>query len=119
TSGLLDAVVQKVVSSSATSVGALLSAVPFTPGQPWRVRLQCIGATIRAKAWLASTAEPSSWTVSTTDSAVPTGTHAGVQVFANTGNTSADPTVLFDNFFVRPLRPAINDTFARTVASGW
>jgi hypothetical protein len=96
-----------------------LSSVPFTPGQPWRVRLQCIGTTIRAKAWLASAAEPSSWMVTATDTAVPAGTHVGVQVFANTGNTSADPTALFDNFFVRPLRPAINDAFDRTVASGW
>jgi acyl dehydratase len=118
TAGTLTATLQRVSGGSATSLGTLFSGAPFTAGVPWRVRLQCIGSTIRAKVWLVGTAEPGSWT-SATDTVVTDGGFAGCQVYRNVGNTSADPMVFFDNFSVRALYPNVHDSFGRSVGDSW
>jgi hypothetical protein len=105
--------------SGGNNISNDFAVLPYTAGQMFRVRFQCVGSTIRAKVWALPGSEPASWQVSVTDSNVASGTHVALNVFRASGNTSTDPTVLFDNFFVRPLRPAINDSFDRTVASGW
>lgn len=101
-----------------TNLGTLMSTT-YTPGLMFRFRIQCLGATIRAKAWALPGAEPVGWQVTATDSAVAQGVGITAASFRSSGNTSVDPTVLFDSFFVRPLRPGTNDDFNRTVASGW
>jgi hypothetical protein len=110
---------RKRVAGSQTNLASSFVTLSYTAGEMFRIRFQCVGATIRAKAWRAADPEPASWSTEQTDSAITSGARLGVLGFRNASNTSTDPTVLFDNFFVRPLRPAINDAFDRTVASGW
>jgi hypothetical protein len=119
TNGSLAFDLNKVVSGSITLLASSFATLSYTANEMFRIRLQCVGSTIRVKTWPAVDPEPSSWTVSVTDSDVTSGVSSVCQVFRRSSSTSADPTVLFDNFFVRPLRPAINDSFDRTVASGW
>lgn len=103
----------------ATNLANDFVVLSYTPGEMFRGRIQCIGSTIRAKVWRAASSEPAAWAVTLTDSVVGAGLRTAFNCFRDGTNTSVDPTVLFDNFFVRPLRPAINDAFGRTVASGW
>ncbi len=120
TNGNVTFTLQRLVSSSATALATDFASFSYTAGEMFRVRFQCIGATIQAKVWRAADPEPSPWTASVVDtSPVNSGTHVLFQTNRASGNTNPDPTLLVDNFFVRPLRPAINDAFDRTVASGW
>jgi hypothetical protein len=53
--------------------------VPLTVGHTWRTRLQCVGTTIRARAWDATSGtEPVTWTVSATDGSVSAAGYPGL-----------------------------------------
>lgn len=77
---------------------ALVTDVPFTFDSTavYRVRLQVVGTTIRAKFWDTAGAEPSTWTVSATDSTWTTG-----RAFFTVSNGSAGGAL-----------PAIFDTYS-------
>lgn len=76
------------------------------PGAAWSVRLQAVGTgptTLRARAWLTGSAEPSSWQVSTTDStAALQGPGAvGLSFYLSGSATTAPVTVSVDDLSVR------------------
>ncbi len=69
---------------------AAISGVPLTVGHTLRVRGQCLGTTIRAKAWDATAGtEPAAWTVSTTDSSVSAAGYAGLYYGLDAGSAVA------------------------------
>ncbi|WP_344609939.1 hypothetical protein, partial [Sporichthya brevicatena] len=103
---------------TASTLVSAFASFSYQAGEMFRVRLQCVGPTIRAKAWPVGDPEPHDW-ASGTDTEIANGARVAVQAFRGTGNTTTDLAAMFDNFFVRPLRPAISDVFDRTVASGW
>ena len=64
----------------------------------WRMRFQGQGATLNAKAWLASTSEPAPWQVSAADSSLTTGSQMALRSRLETGNTNTLPVVVtWDN----------------------
>ena len=67
-----------------------VSGVPLTAGHTLRSRLQCLGTTIRAKAWDATSGtEPVAWSVSTTDSGVSAAGYAGLYCGLDAGTAAA------------------------------
>ena len=67
-------------------------------GETYRVRLQVMGTSIRARAWLSSDAEPSIWHAETTDSSLTSGTSIAALSRLETGNTNTLPiSFVFDN----------------------
>lgn len=64
-----------------------------TGGEWYRVRFQTYGPVVRAKAWLASQAEPSAWNVSGTDTSLTTGNLVALRSRLETGNTNSLPVI--------------------------
>jgi streptogramin lyase len=65
-----------------------LSVTPFaaTAGTAYSLRFSAIGTTLSAKVWAASTAEPSTWTTTTTDSGLASGS-TGIRMQVPNGVT--------------------------------
>ncbi|MFJ8081960.1 hypothetical protein ACIQ6Y_15250 [Streptomyces sp. NPDC096205] len=94
--------IRKIVADVQTQLGSTVT-LPIThvAGQFVRVRFQLSGSTLRAKGWLASTAEPSAWHVETTDTALTAAGQVGTRSIRATGNTNAaSVSVNYDNFEV-------------------
>jgi hypothetical protein len=74
----------------------------YTPGSTWvRVRFQVQGATLRARAWLATGAEPAgSWQVTATDSSHSTSAFLGTRSISSSANTNVNPVISYDNLRV-------------------
>ncbi|MEU9215386.1 hypothetical protein AB0D47_02455 [Streptomyces sp. NPDC048376] len=70
------------------------SVVTFTAGSRVRARLQVQGDTLRAKAWLATAAEPASWQVTATDSDITSPGTVAVRSYVATSNTNPTPVVV-------------------------
>jgi PKD repeat protein len=84
--------------TSETSVPGLTA----TPGTPVRVRVQVTGTsptTLRARAWAASSVEPTTWTVTTTDPTAALQSTGSVGVFAylSSAASNAPITVSYDD----------------------
>jgi CSLREA domain-containing protein len=73
-------------------------------GTKWWIRLRVQGTSIEARFWRDGTTEPSTWTVSKTDSYWASGVPA-LGVYLNSGATSPFPSIGFDNLTVVDLGP--------------
>lgn len=100
TSGTYVAELQVVSGGSVTVLAAAFATGAFTPGVYVRMRLQCIGTTIRAKVWLATAPEPSAWQTSVTNALVATGTYLMLLHQRNNLNVAATPVASWDNINV-------------------
>jgi cell wall-associated NlpC family hydrolase len=67
----------------------------FTANQWWQLRVQRTGNTIRCRAWLDGSAEPSTWNLTATDSTYQAG-RIGIRTLASTGSTAVPFNVLVD-----------------------
>ncbi|MEU9285961.1 hypothetical protein AB0D57_14855 [Streptomyces sp. NPDC048275] len=94
--------IRKLLADVNTQVGSTYT-LPFThvAGTFVRFRFQGTGSTLRAKAWLASAAEPSSWHIEGTDSSITAAHQIGTRSIRVTGNTNAATVqIRYDNFDV-------------------
>lgn len=55
----------------------------------WTIRLNIVGSQLQAKAWLASSMEPTFWQRTATDTSLPTGSSVGVADRLETGNLNS------------------------------
>jgi PKD repeat protein len=87
-----------------TAIGSsVLLSGGVTAGDQLRVRMQATGTgptTLRAKVWRLGQTEPSSWTVSATDStaALQVGGYVGLTTYLSTSATNAPVTVSIDDW---------------------
>lgn len=87
TTGTVQLALEKEVAGTVTTLGtATQVGTGFTAGQWWRIRAQRTGTTIRCRAWLDGTAEPSTWLHSVSDTANPAG-RVGFRALASTSST--------------------------------
>ncbi|NUS78457.1 MAG: hypothetical protein HOV70_19975 [Streptomyces sp.] len=94
--------IRKILAGVNTAVGATYT-VPVThvAGQMIRVRFQGRGSSLKAKAWLASAAEPDLWQIEGTDTSLTAAAQFGTRSIRVTGNTNlATVEVRYDNFEV-------------------
>jgi hypothetical protein len=123
--GILHASLNKRVGGTYTELQAVTGAGGYTAGTWLRVRFQVDSAGARMRVWVDGQTEPTTWLVSTTDTALSGGTAA---FEANTGGaTLSNAPVLWqiDDLTAGPVStgsssgPSFTDTFTRTVAEGW
>lgn len=98
TAGTITLVLLKRVTGSDTTLASVATGLTYTAGAFFRVRLQTIGSTVRAKVWPAAATEPGAWTANATDTTLTAAGSVGLRSFAATGNTNASPELRFDSF---------------------
>jgi len=99
TTQTLTLVLQKRVAGAQTDLTTVTVPGTHAAGTFFKVRLQVIGTTLRAKAWPVADPEPVVWQTSTTDSDLTAAGSVGVRSILASGNTNTLPvTVSFDNF---------------------
>src|SRR5581483_3837165 len=86
--------IKKIVNSTVTDLGSFTYSL--TGSTPQRVRFQVQGSTVRAKIWPLGSSEPSTWSLSVTDSEITT---PGVLQLANSFSSMAS-TVTVDDLSV-------------------
>lgn len=92
-------VLQKRVGGTQSDLATVTVPGTHVANSLFKIRLQVIGTTLRAKAWLASDPEPVAWQASTTDSDLTAAGSIGVRSILASGNTNTLPvTVFYDNF---------------------
>jgi hypothetical protein len=79
------------------SLGAGTLVSSGAAGSRWRIRLRTEGTTIRARYWPDGSVEPSTWTITTTDSYWTSG-RASLGALTNAGISSPFPTTGFASF---------------------
>ncbi|MFF0140481.1 carbohydrate binding domain-containing protein [Streptomyces sp. NPDC005227] len=71
--------------------------VTYTAGTYFRVRLQTLGTTVRAKCWRVGNHEPEPWQLSVVDTSLTTSSYIGLRSISATGNTNVGATVRYQN----------------------
>jgi cell wall-associated NlpC family hydrolase len=100
TTGTVQLALEYTLDSTVTTLGASTTVGSgFTANQWWRIRLQRTGSTLRCRAWLDGSSEPSTWTYSVTDTTFPSG-RIGFRTFASTGSTVVPYNTLVDDLVV-------------------
>lgn len=93
--------VRKRVANAQTVLNMLSpSGVTHAASTFYRLRLQVIDTTIRAKLWNAASLEPVAWTVSATDTSLSTGTRVALRVTLATGTSNEPNVISWDNLMV-------------------
>jgi hypothetical protein len=98
--GAVYAQVLRTVGSTETAISPelLVSDVTATPGLSLKARFRLVGAsptTLDLKVWAAGSAEPSAWTVTTTDSAAVLQAQGAVGVRSYVGSSVSQTSILF------------------------
>jgi hypothetical protein len=76
-------------------VGSSVSVVKSWGTGVWTIRIQCIGTTIRVRAWQG--AEPTSWDISQTNAQIASG---GIRMAAVNGNATTARSIVWDNLTI-------------------
>jgi hypothetical protein len=99
TSNAIVLTVQKSVAGALTQLGtAYTLSLTHVAGTFIRVRFQLSGTTLRAKAWLATSMEPTSWAIEVTDTSFTAAGSIGTRSISGPSNTNASPQIRYENF---------------------
>lgn len=95
------------VNGGETTLASASTGITYTAGAVLRTRLQVTGTsptTIRARVWLSTSTEPSTWQVSTTDStaALQAAGSVGLFTYISTAATNTPWVFRFDDYVVNP-----------------
>ncbi|MFJ9657622.1 hypothetical protein ACIRPR_06590 [Streptomyces griseoflavus] len=105
TSGGVLLTLRERVGAVETVLGTYASGLTHVAGAWYRVRLQTIGSSLRAKVWAASAAEPEAWQITATDTSLTGAGSVGTRSYRNTGNTSGAVEMRFTRLrVVNPQR---------------
>jgi large repetitive protein len=107
--GAMQLSLTKVVSGTETVLATANVAGTFAANTPMRMRLQVSGTTtvaLTGKMWVAGTAEPAGWQVTSNDATSPLPAGApGVMAYLSGSSTNAPAAVSWDNFTVSAIGP--------------
>lgn len=84
---------RKRVASTETLLVQKTTSLTHAAGTRFRVRMQLVGTTLRANAWLDGDVEPPGWQLETTDSALSAAGSIGMRGILSTSNTNTLPVV--------------------------
>jgi hypothetical protein len=102
----------KRVAGTGTQLGSTVTLNgPHVAGDRWVLQCSAIGSTIRARGWKSTQPAERGWHITATDTALTTGTRAGVGVRRETGNTNGTVSIDVDPFEAPGLQAF---TFAAT-----
>ncbi|CAM5534858.1 hypothetical protein AQI96_12875 [Streptomyces canus] len=88
---------RKRVAGAETTLASFTPGITYSAGTFYRIRLQIIGTTLKAKIWAASSLEPGPWQIVATDSSLNTPVFLGVYSILAGANTNVSPQVRYDN----------------------
>lgn len=92
---------KRVAGVFTTLGGPLTLASSFAVNEQWRIAIQTEGPEVRAKAWpVATSAEPSSWQLTASDTSLTAGTSAALASRREGGNTNVNLVFAWDDFVV-------------------
>jgi hypothetical protein len=91
---------RKIVANVGTDIGAVTVPLTHVAGTFVRVRLQCKGTALKAKAWPAGTVEPPRWDIEVSDGSIVAANSLGTRSITVTGNTNVNPQIRYDDFAV-------------------
>lgn len=101
TAGTMTIALSKNVAGTPTTIAAAVTAGTHTAGATWWIRLQVIGSIIRARMWLTTSTEPTTWQVSAIDTSLTTGNKVALRSRFEIGNTNTLPKDIdWDNLAV-------------------
>lgn len=99
TTGFVTIRLRKNVAAVLTTLATATTAFSYTATSVFRIKFQVVTSTLYMKIWPTTSAEPTAWDLSFTDTSVLTPGQAGLHAISNTGNTNVSLSVGFDNFF--------------------
>ncbi|MFE6226903.1 C40 family peptidase [Streptomyces sp. NPDC057854] len=100
-SGNVQLSLEREVDNAVTVLGpAVTLGSGFQPHDWWNIRVQKKGNALSCRAWKDGTAEPSTWTHTTTDATFATG-RVGVRAIASSGNSALPINAKFADFKLR------------------
>lgn len=112
TAGVVTLRVIKRVATVQTVIASTVLLTPYTANSWWRIRFMVAGTRLAARAWpVFDVAEPTTWTIDTTDTSLPAGTL--VAAFARNETAVTTHVYSFDNF-----QAYANGQTVTTLASG-
>lgn len=101
TAGNIDLVISRRNSGTVTTMVTATSAVATFSTTAWyRVRFRLVGTSLKSKIWLVGTAEPATWTLSTTDGSVTSSAGVAFRTIPAATTTVAGLAIRFDNLVV-------------------
>ncbi|MGW3847193.1 hypothetical protein [Streptomyces fagopyri] len=100
TSAAIGLSLRKRVGGTETQLGAYTPGLTHAAGTFYRVRVQIVGSTLRARMWAATDPEPNLWGIEVTDTALTAAANVGTRSVSNVGNTNSNPVIRYDNFAV-------------------
>lgn len=98
TSAAITLSIRKRVAGVETELDTYTTALTHTAFTFYKLRLQVIGTSVKARTWTASGTDPVGWQVEATDSSLTTGSNVGCRSVRQTANTNANLVVSWDNF---------------------
>ncbi|RLK13331.1 hypothetical protein DER29_4349 [Micromonospora sp. M71_S20] len=91
----------KRLSGVVTVLGSVATGLTHATTVPLAIRAEVNGGLLRARVWPSNSPDPGIWQATAIDSALPTGTRAGIVARLMTGNTNGTVTVRVDNVSVQ------------------
>jgi hypothetical protein len=100
TSNTLILTIRKRIGAAETSLGSYTLPDTFVADTYYRIRFFVQGASLKAKAWLATDVEDPIWQVSVTDTSLSTASFLGVRSISSSSNTNVNPVIRYQNLRV-------------------
>jgi hypothetical protein len=101
--GAMQITLRKRIGGTETELAANLPGFSYVAGAVYRMRFSVQGTSLRARMWLASNPEPTTWQVTTTDPDLTTPDDVGIRTLLAPGVTNPLPiTFSFDSLVVTP-----------------
>lgn len=96
---LLLTIRKRIAGVQTTLATITVPSITHTVNTKYSIRFSCQGSQLKTRLWLASNPEPSTWTLTATDTDITAAGAVGVSSLLFTGNTNVLPVVYsFDNF---------------------
>lgn len=92
--------IRKVIAGVETVLSSFTTALTHVANTQFSARFVVQGNQLKARMWLASSSEPTTWDVTTTDSAITTTGKVGVRSLLAAGTTNEPVIFSFDNYEV-------------------
>jgi hypothetical protein len=99
TDGSVNAYLRRRLAGVETTLATATVGTGYTPGQKWWIRAALNYPTLTMRAWADSTSEPSTWTLTASDTTFTSG-RVGVRAISNTGTSNLPVTYTVYSFAV-------------------
>lgn len=111
--------IRKRVAGVETLLGSVTIPHTFAINTFYNIRLQTIGSSIKAKAWLSTLAEPGFWNLEFTDTDITAVGSVGLRSILDAANTDVNPVMSFASFSLTNVQSFDVDRSQNGVVRAW